>query len=89
MIWTISLTSRAEKTLQKLDRSAQERIRQFLDVLADTQNPRAQGEALQGKHGYWRYRVGDYRIIAQIRDREWIILVVHLGHRGSVYRDWP
>lgn len=66
-----------------------ERIRQFLDVLADTQNPRAQGEALQGKHGYWRYRIGDYRIIAQIRDREWMILVVHLGHRGSVYRDWP
>ena len=52
-----------------------------------TDNPRGIGKALKGNlSGYWRYRVGDYRIICQIQEAELIILVIELGHRKGVYR---
>jgi mRNA interferase RelE/StbE len=45
------------------------------------------GKALQGQlAGYWRYRVGDYRLIFQIKDGELIILVIEIGHRKEIYR---
>ncbi len=56
------------------------------DRLQATDNPRSTGKALQGNlSGYWRYRVGDYRVICQIHDAKLIILVIDLGHRKDVY----
>ena len=50
------------------------------------QNPRATGKALQGEFsGLWRYRVGDYRLICEIRENELVILVLEIGHRKNIY----
>lgn len=89
MAWTIELRAKAEKQLQKLHRKDAQRIIAFLEErLASHDNPRSLGEPLQGRllGGYWRYRVGDYRIICDIQDGKLIVLVVEIGHRSSVYR---
>jgi len=76
------------KELAKLDRQAQKDIVSYFDSrIAGTTDPRRFGKALTGSlAGLWRYRVRDYRIICQIKDRELIVLVLALGHRKDVYR---
>jgi mRNA interferase RelE/StbE len=88
MAWTIKLESLALKELKKLDKPARHRIEQFIDRLANSENPRSKGLALQGEEfkGLWRYRVGDYRLICQIKDQEVVILILEIGHRKKVYR---
>lgn len=79
----------AEKDLSKLDQQVAKRIAKFLNErIANTNNPRAIGEALKGdKLGkYWKYRVGDYRIICEIKDNQLVVLVIGIGHRSDVYR---
>lgn len=50
-------------------------------------NPRSSGKALQGEFkGLWRYRIGDYRVICQIKDKELVILVIDLAHRKDIYK---
>lgn len=86
MTWTIEFKSKANKSLQQLDKSIQIRIVDFLDNLALQNNPRLQGKALTGQYaGLWRYRVGDYRIICNIKDNQLTILVLQLGHRKNIY----
>lgn len=90
MAWTIRLTDTARKQLAKLDPQIAQRVSKFLRVrLADAQDPRSLGRALRGKeHGeYWRYRVGDYRILCEIRDAELVILTLAVGHRREIYRE--
>jgi mRNA interferase RelE/StbE len=86
--WRIEITRTAEKQIQKLSRGAQESIIQFLRARVRTaDNPRQLGKPLHGdKGGLWRYRVGDYRLICDIRDERITILVVRVGHRKDVYR---
>jgi len=55
------------------------------DRIGKLDDPRSIGAALQGEH-LWRYRVGDFRIIADIRDEEITVLVVDVGHRREIYR---
>lgn len=89
MAWTIELRAKAEKQLDKLNRKDADRIITFLEQrLATHDNPRSLGEPLHGNllGAYWRYRVGDYRIICDIQDGKLIVLVVEIGHRSSVYR---
>lgn len=88
MNWKIKFESNAVKALQKLDKVTRQRIERFIDRLAGEQNPRSRGIALQGEayDGLWRYRVGDYRLICQIKDKEVLILVVEIGHRKAIYR---
>ncbi|SJM90362.1 Addiction module toxin, RelE/StbE family [Crenothrix polyspora] len=87
MMWTIKLNSLSAKELNKLDKPIKQRIEAFIDDLSTLDNPRQTGKALQGDlKGLWRYRVGDYRLIAQIKDGELIILVVELGHRKDIYK---
>jgi mRNA interferase RelE/StbE len=72
-----------------LDGSVRKRIKQFLnDRLLNLENPRCIGEALKGSRlgDLWKYRVGDYRILARIDDHAVIIVVVKVGHRREVYR---
>jgi mRNA interferase RelE/StbE len=86
MTWTIEFKSKANKSLQQLDKSIQIRIVDFLDNLVLQDNPRLQGKALAGQYaGLWRYRVGDYRIICNIKDNQLTILVLQLGHRKNIY----
>jgi len=88
MNWAIKLESGALKALKKMDKVARQRIEQFIDRLAGEENPRLKGIALQGDayDGLWRYRVGDYRLICQIRDKEVVILILEIGHRKEIYR---
>lgn len=89
MAWQIDLSDTAKKQLSKIGRSEAKRITAFLrDRLAPMDDPRQLGHALKGAAyaGLWRYRVGDYRIVASIEDEQVRILVVRIGHRREVYR---
>jgi mRNA interferase RelE/StbE len=89
MAWQIEFDRRAEKELSKLQPAVAARLLRFLnDRVAELDNPRAIGEALKGaKLGdLWKYRVGDYRIIASIEDRRLVILVLRIADRKDVYR---
>lgn len=89
MVWLIEFDKKAVKELEKLDKKMALRITKFLrQRVAGQQNPRRLGEALTGSRlgNYWKYRVGNYRIIADIQDARICVLVVHIGHRREVYR---
>ena len=89
MVWKVELDSAAERELDKLDPQIARRILLFLhERVAALDDPRSVGEALKGsKLGeFWKYRVGDYRIIASIEDGTLRILVVKIGNRREVYR---
>lgn len=75
--------------MERLDPMVRRRIRAFLsERVALLDDPRQLGGPLQGAHfaGLWRYRVGDYRILVDIRDEIVTVLVLGIGHRGEVYR---
>lgn len=77
----------AERQLSKLDRPVQNRIKTYLQNIAELKTSTSKGKALQGNFAkYWRYRVGDYRLICQIKNSELIIVVVKIGHRREVYK---
>lgn len=88
MQWTVRLSETALKTLEKVNKPEQLRIRQFIkDTLANFDNPRAISKALQGNlKGLWRYRVGNYRLVCQIYNSELIIMVLEIGHRKDIYK---
>jgi mRNA interferase RelE/StbE len=88
LAWTIEFAPDAAKELRKLDRAVAARILKTLRTrIATLDDPRTLGSALVGDHaGYWRWRVGDYRIVARIEDERITILVVRIGHRSAVYR---
>lgn len=89
MTWRIEYARAARKDVEGLDRQVAKRIRTFLeDRLAQLDDPRSLGEPLKGSRmgAFWKYRVGDYRIIASIEDERVTVLVVRIGHRRAVYR---
>ena len=89
MAWKVELTPSAERSLDKLDRQVARRILSFLHGrVAALDDPRSIGEALKGSElgEFWKYRVGDYRIIAGIEDTLLTIYVVRVGNRREVYR---
>ena len=87
MKYRVEYTAKAEKTLARMDKQTSARIYAWIGKnLVDCEEPRMFGKALTGNlAGLWRYRVGDYRIIARIKDREVIISVIDIGHRSNVY----
>jgi mRNA interferase RelE/StbE len=89
LAWSIELNPKAKRELKQLDPQVARRISRFLfERIAQLENPRAIGEALKGSEfgELWKYRVGDYRIIASIEDKLVTILVVRIGNRREVYR---
>ena len=89
MAWTIELDQTAIRDLDKVDQQPRRRILAFLhDRVATLDNPRSIGEALKGPTlgEFWKCRVGDYRVIANIEDRALRVLVVKIGNRREVYR---
>lgn len=88
MGWTIEFSEVAIKQLKKLDKQTRLRIFDYLENRVRTsEDPRQQGKALvHNKAGLWRYRVGDYRIICQIKDETIIIFILSVGHRKEIYR---
>jgi mRNA interferase RelE/StbE len=88
MAWKVELSQEADRQLDKLDPQIARRILKFLHGrVAPLDNPRSIGEALHGaKLGeFWKYRVGDYRLICSIEDKLVLILVLRIGHRREVY----
>lgn len=88
MTWTIEFTSKAGRELAKTPVGDQRRILVFLrERVARLDDPRQLGAALAGPlAGHWKYRVGDYRVIAKIEDRRVAILIVRIGNRREIYR---
>ena len=87
MAWRIEFDEAAAKELAKLDRQVARRIVKFLRERVN-EDPRSVGEALKGSKlgAFWKYRVGDYRIVASIEDGALRVLVVRVGNRREVYR---
>jgi len=89
MAWKVELDPAAVRELRKIDRQQASRILTFLhERVASLDDPRSIGQALKGSRlgSYWKYRVGDYRIISSIEDDALRILVVRIGNRRDVYR---
>ena len=85
----IELSLEAERELGKLDPQHPRRILKFLqDRVAKLDDPRSIGEALHGSRlgEFWKYRVGDYRLICKIEDDRLVVLVLRVGHRREIYR---
>lgn len=85
--YKVKYSSKAIKNLRKLDKYTRNLIYAWIDKnLVDCENPRVHGKGLvENKSGQWRYRVGDYRLICEIKDEEIIILVLEIGHRREIY----
>ncbi len=89
MAWAIKYTETSQRQLKKLDKSIALRVLDFMDErVARLEDPRSQGKNLVGPKlvSYWRYRVGDVRVMCDIKDEVVTILVVEIGHRREVYR---
>ena len=89
MAWTVELDRAAVRDLRRLDQQTARRILIFLnDRVGTVDDPRNIGEALKGSRlgEFWKYRVGDYRVIVRIEDSAVRVLVVRIGNRRNVYR---
>lgn len=87
-MYKVRFTKNALKQLKKLDKATAALIIGWIRKnLEGCENPRVHGKGLvANRSGQWRYRVGDYRIIAEIYDAEILILVVNVGHRSDIYK---
>jgi mRNA interferase RelE/StbE len=89
MAWKIEFSVEADREFKKLDPQHAKRILKFLrDRVAKLENPRSLGKPLQGSRlgEFWRYRVGDYRLICKLEDDRLLVLVLGIGHRREIYR---
>jgi mRNA interferase RelE/StbE len=89
MAWDVELSAEADRELGKLDAQYAKRILKFLHQrVAKLDDPRSIGEALHGSRlgEFWKYRVGDYRLICKIEDDRLVVLVLRVGHRKEIYR---
>lgn len=79
-------SKKAQKQFKKLDSTTQQRIKSYTQDLQRLENPRVKGKALVGEFsGFWRYRVGDWRIICEILDSELVIYAIDISHRSKAY----
>ena len=87
MSYSVETTPRFDKEFKKLDRYTQKMIKSWIvKNLVVCENPRVHGKDLTANRtGQWRYRIGDYRLICLIKDKELIILAMTVGHRKEVY----
>lgn len=87
MTYKVRFTERAKKDLKKLDKHTSALILGWVRKnLENCKNPRLHGKGLTAdRSGQWRYRVGDYRLLAQIEDNTITILILNVGHRREIY----
>lgn len=88
MKYSVEYTLQAAKQLKKLDVYTRKLILSWIEKnLVDCKDPRIHGKSLTAnRSGQWRYRIGDYRIIAQIQDDKVLILILEVGHRREIYK---
>lgn len=87
--WRLETSPQFEKAARKLDQRVLRRVKVYLDEVCDLEDARARGKGLAGElagelAGYWRYRIGDYRIVVVICDHSLIIVAITIGHRSDV-----
>ena len=83
----IAFVQAALKEFNKLDNSVKRQVQTFLDKLCERDDPRSMGDGLKANLAcLWRYRVGDYRIVAEIKDERLLVLVLAVAHRREVYK---
>ena len=88
MAWSVELAETADRELSKLDPQHRKRILKFLNErVGKLDDPRSIGEGLHGPGlgEFWRYRVGDYRLVCKIEDDRGLVLVLRVGHRKEIY----
>ena len=87
MMYRVEFTDPAKKQLKKLDKHTAALIVGWIRKnLEGCTNPRIHGKGLTAnRSGQWRYRVGDYRLIAEIEDDKIVILILNIGHRRDIY----
>jgi mRNA interferase RelE/StbE len=89
MAYNVELSAEVDRELGKLDAQQAKRILKFLhERVARLDDPRSIGEALHGSRlgEFWKYRVGDYRLICKIEDDRLVVLVLRVGNRKEIYR---
>jgi mRNA interferase RelE/StbE len=86
-MWSVEFTADAARDLKRLDPQVAREILSYLRKrIATDDDPRRFGKALRGeKQGFWRYRVGDYRLICLVEDEKLTVLVLRAAHRKEVY----
>lgn len=88
MIYQLVTTDKFDKAFKKLDRQTQKIIKAWLDKnLMNCTDPRIHGKGLpSNRSGQWHYRVGDYRILAEIQDERLVLVLIDIGHRSTIYK---
>ncbi len=86
-MYQVEYSKKAVKSLSKLDKQTMTLLINWIEKnLVNCQNPRFSGKPLVGnKSGYWRYRIGDYRIVSEINDKNVTILLIRIAHRKEIY----
>jgi mRNA interferase RelE/StbE len=85
-MWQIEFTKKAGKQFSKLDNQTKAEISKFLDKIIEANNPFISGKMLVGEFsGFWRYRVGKYRIICEIQNNKLVIEVISIAKRDKIY----
>jgi len=87
-MWQVVFSPAAEKQFSKLDRRTQQEIERYATTrLATSEDPRRFGKPLSSNlAGWWRYRIGDYRLICEIQDEKLVVMLIKIGHRRDIYR---
>ena len=87
MTYSVETTARFDKEFKKLDRYTQRMLKSWIEKnLVGCSDPRLHGKGLTANRaGQWRYQIGDYRLICEIKDNELIILALTIGHRREIY----
>jgi mRNA interferase RelE/StbE len=89
MAYNVELSAEVDRELGKLDAQQTKRILKFLhERVARLEDLRSIGEPLHGSRlgEFWKYRVGDYRLICKIEDNRLVVLVLPIGNRKEIYR---
>lgn len=84
--WRIETSTDFDRSLTKLDKPVARRVVTYLEELLTLEDPRQRGKGLTAElRGYWRYRIGDYRVIAKIEDDHLVIIALDVAHRSRIY----
>ena len=86
MAWKVEVKSSAAKEIERLDRPIQRRIDAFARQIEACDNPRQLLDPYSGPlAGYWKKRIGDFRIICEIADGASTVIILKVGHRSKIY----
>lgn len=84
--WRVVTAASFDKAVKRLDRPVARRVVEYLDALANLEDPRDRGKGLTGNlAGHWRYRVGDYRVLVRVTESEMTVLALDVAHRSAIY----